>query len=212
MVKTENLPSLIAFDQSRYMLARGPLAGIDEAGRGPLAGPVVASAVVFYSQNPDLPGLNDSKQISATLRKILYTKIHQCAHVGIGCADEAEIDTLNIYQATRLAMKRAVLNLNIKPAFLIVDGKMKVDLAIAQEAVVKGDSKSAAVAAASIIAKVYRDMLMESIDSQYPEYLFKKHKGYPTREHLLRLRELGPAPVHRRTFEPVRQCLEKLPS
>ena len=204
------LDRLLAFDLEKKRLMPGLLAGIDEAGRGPLAGPVVAAAVIFF-RKPELPNLNDSKQVTALKRRNLYTEILKMALTGIGVADQSEIDVLNIYQATRLAMKRAVLALSVSPDFLLIDGNMKLDLPLKQLAVVKGDTKSASIAAASIIAKVYRDALMLRFDELYPGYDFKKHKGYPTPDHIKKMNALGPSPIHRTSFAPVRRCLENLP-
>ena len=183
-------------------LESGGLAGVDEAGRGPLAGPVVAAAVILFRKH-SLQGLNDSKQVAPSRRETLYRQILKNGAVGIGVVDEALIDEINIYQATRLAMKRAVLALSLTPAFLLIDGTMKIDLPLPQKAVVKGDAKSASIAAASIIAKVYRDAWMRDLDARYPGYGFKAHKGYGTALHLAKIKELGPCPVHRKSFSPV---------
>ncbi|MBU3758360.1 MAG: ribonuclease HII [Candidatus Omnitrophica bacterium] len=202
---------LRAFDEPyQTRCSPGFLAGVDEAGRGPLAGPVVAAAVVLKRPLED-PYLNDSKQLSAVRRKSLFFKILQNGLTGIGSATSSEIDQLNIYQATRLAMRRAVLNLGLTPAFLLIDGTMSLDLPISQQAVVKGDTLSASIAAASILAKVYRDALMSGLDEIYPGYFFSRHKGYGTRVHLERLDALGPCPVHRRSFSPVEASEKKGP-
>ncbi len=177
-------------------------AGVDEAGRGPLAGPVVAAAVIFLRPSP-LAFLNDSKQVPPPKREILFREICGCSLVGLGVVDEKQIDAINIYQATRLAMKRAVLALSRTPDFILVDGNMTLDLPLAQRAVVRGDEKSAAIAAASIIAKVFRDHWMFHLDRLYPAYQFKDHKGYATPLHLQKIRECGPSPVHRRSFSPI---------
>ena len=199
------LSRLLAFDRAVIgeFKIQGPVAGVDEAGRGPLAGPVVAAAVVFLRETL-LPGLNDSKQVSEKRRKSLFLQIASCAATGIGIATEEEIDQINIYQASRLAMKRAVLALCCTPAFLLIDGKAGVDLPLAQKSVVDGDAKSAAIAAASIVAKTYRDAWMCYLDEIYPAYHFRKHKGYATAAHLEAIRAAGPSPVHRKTFAPVR--------
>jgi len=180
----------------------GRLAGVDEAGVGPLAGPVVAAAVIFY-RGRFVDGLNDSKKITARKREELFWPIVKNALFGIGVVDEKEIDRVNIYQASRLAMRRAVLNLPHTPAFLLVDGRIKIDLPLPQQAIVKGDAQSASIAAASILAKVYRDAWMRHLDQLYPQYLFEKHKGYGTRLHMESLKRFGPSPVHRRSFAPV---------
>lgn len=185
------------------------MVGVDEAGRGPLAGPVVAAAVVLSGQ-ANLEGLNDSKKVSPRRREILYKEIEATCRVGIGLVDEKQIDILNIYQASRLAMKKAVLSLACVPAFLLIDGRIVVDLPIPQKGIVGGDHKSAAIAAASIVAKVYRDAYMEFLDHRYPVYGFRRHKGYPTRRHIQKILDLGPCPVHRRSFSPVNAVLQGL--
>lgn len=182
------------------------LAGIDEAGRGPLAGPVVAAAVILV-RNFAEESLNDSKQVSSKKRSALFLKILQNSVAGIGVAAPEEIDRINIYQATRLAMRRAVLSLSVTPSFLLIDGNMKIDVPIPQESVIKGDTKSASIAAASILAKVYRDAHMSGLDQMYPGYFFSRHKGYGTRVHLDQLKLLGPSPAHRRSFSPVADLL-----
>lgn len=180
------------------------VAGIDEVGRGPLAGPVVTSAVIL-PPDFDVPLVNDSKQLTPRERERLYPIILERAQaVSIGAASSATIDQLNIYQATRLAMQRAVLGLGLAPDHLIVDA-MQIPVALPQTRLIKGDAKSASVAAASIVAKVYRDHLMVSYDRIYPGYGFAKNAGYGTAEHLAGLDKLGVTPIHRRSFSPVRQ-------
>ena len=183
-----------------------PLAGIDEAGRGPLAGPVVAAAVLFH-RRVSLPGLRDSKKISPRLREKLFYQILLHAWVGIGRVVESVIDEINILQATRLAMREAVLALPRTPALLLIDGKIRLDLPIAQRAIVRGDDQSAAIAAASVMAKVHRDFLMKDLDRVYPRYGFATHKGYPTPSHLAVLRRRGPSEIHRKSFGPVAEIL-----
>lgn len=183
-------------------------AGVDEVGRGPLAGPVVAAAVIFFREFK-IPGLNDSKQMSAAEREKVYWLIAKNALVGLGVATEEEIDTYNIYHASLLAMKRAVLSLPCTPDYLLVDGKARVGLPITQQTIIEGDAKSACIAAASVMAKVYRDAWMVHLDAQYPGYHFAQHKGYATETHLEMLKLKGPAPVHRRSFAPVRQAVEE---
>jgi len=185
------------------------VAGVDEAGRGPLAGPVVAAAVILVDHD-GLAGINDSKKLSAKRREELYLRIARSGIVGIGLADEKQIDELNIYQATRLAMKKAVLNLSHTPHALLIDGPMRVDLALEQKGIIQGDAKSASIAAASIVAKVFRDHWMRQLHEIYPEYAFHKHKGYGSAEHMKALREKGPSPVHRYSFAPVREAKELL--
>lgn len=184
------------------------MAGIDEAGRGPLAGPVVAAAVIFLKNTP-IPGLNDSKKLSPDFRKKLFSKILAQAVVGVARVGESVIDRVNILEATRLAMREAVLALPKTPELLLIDGRIHLDLPLPQKAIVRGDGQSASIAAASIIAKVYRDYWMEEMDEKYPGYGFRQHKGYPTPEHLERLQSQGVSPIHRRTFRPVTEILEE---
>ncbi len=193
----------------------GLVAGVDEAGRGPLAGPVVAAAVILDARRP-VAGLADSKVLAPARRERLAVEIREQGLAwGIGWADAAEIDALNILQATFLAMRRAVAALGSAPAHVIVDGDrspsllgLGVDCSV--EAVVKGDAAVPSVSAASILAKTARDALMRRLDLCYPGYGFAEHKGYPTRSHLTALRALGPSPVHRRSFAPV-QSLDPRP-
>jgi ribonuclease HII len=185
----------------------GLVAGVDEAGRGPLAGPVVAAAVILDELNP-IKGLRDSKQISPRRREALFDEIR--AKALCCCIAEAsveEIDQLNILHATLLAMKRAVEGLRLLPRKVLVDGNRLPVLRIPAEAIVKGDAKVQAISAASILAKVHRDRLCVAMDQQWPAYGFATHKGYPTAEHLAALRLHGASPVHRRSFAPVRQAL-----
>lgn len=174
--------------------------GIDEAGRGPLAGPVFAAAVVLPRQ-VSIEGLNDSKKLSPKKREALFDVIESTAIAfGIGFATEQEIDRVNILQATFLAMKRACDKLTVKPDLALVDGNRTPPLDVPVRTIVKGDALSASIAAASILAKVSRDRLMCQIDALYPEYGFQTHKGYGTAQHIEMLKEYGPCPVHRRTF------------
>ncbi|MGM9513827.1 ribonuclease HII [Roseateles sp. DB2] len=188
--------------------APGLMAGVDEAGRGPLAGPVVAAAVILDDEHP-IAGLADSKVLSEKRREQLFDEIR--AKALCCCIAEAsveEIDELNILQATMLAMRRAVEGLRLKPAKVLVDGNRLPTLKIPAEAIVKGDSKVQAISAASILAKVYRDRLCQQWHASHPEYGFAGHKGYPTAEHLQALREHGLTPWHRRSFGPVKALLE----
>ena len=174
--------------------------GVDEAGRGPLAGPVCAAAVIL-PEHWELPGLNDSKKLSDARRRALYPQIlAQALAYGIAFASEAEIDEVNILQATFLAMRRAVAQLKIQPDYVLVDGNRDPQLALPTQTVIGGDGKSASIAAASILAKVRRDDYMLELDRQYPEYGFAIHKGYGTRRHYEALRAYGPSPVHRQSF------------
>lgn len=183
------------------------IAGIDEVGRGPLAGPVIAAAVILDPERP-IAGLADSKQLSASRRERLAEIIRRDALAfGIGRAEVEEIDRINILQASLLAMQRAVMALAVAPERALVDGLHCPVLACAVEAIVKGDQKVGAISAASIIAKVARDQEMCAWERQFPGYGFDRHKGYPTPEHLEALLRLGPSPIHRRSFAPVRRLL-----
>lgn len=197
---------MYAFDNQYKSESRKIIAGIDEAGRGPLAGPVVAAAVILPEELID--GLNDSKKISEKKRESLFEVIQQKAIVGVGILPEKVIDKLNIYHATKLAMLHAVEKLSTRPDFILIDGNMGIDSEINHEPVVKGDSKSASIAAASIIAKVTRDRIMYELHEKYPDYGFDKHKGYPTKVHIESLKEFGASPVHRRSYGPVKKVLE----
>jgi ribonuclease HII len=179
------------------------IAGLDEAGRGPLAGPVVAAAVILPTR-VRLPGVTDSKLLAEPVRtKLLEDITLRAVAVGIGQASEQEIDRLNILEATRLAMSRALLHLKAAPDFLLLDAILLPNVPIPQRPIIKGDQLSLSVAAASIVAKVARDRLMEQYDRLYPQYNFRDHKGYGTPEHLHLLKIHGPSPIHRRTFAPV---------
>jgi ribonuclease HII len=185
-------------------VAPGLVAGVDEAGRGPLAGPVVAAAVILDDLQP-IKGLADSKVLSARTRERLYDEIRARALCcSIASASAEEIDQINILQATMLAMKRAVEGLRILPQRVVVDGNRVPQLRVPVEALVKGDALMPAISAASILAKVTRDRLCDALHAQHPAYGFAAHKGYPTPEHLAALRAHGPCPEHRRSFAPVR--------
>jgi len=185
----------------------GLLAGVDEAGRGPLAGPVVAAAVILDDLKP-IRGLNDSKVLTALARERLYVEIHAKALCFcIAQASVEEIDELNILQATMLAMRRAVEGLRLRPNKVLVDGNRLPTLKIAAEAIVRGDAKVKAISAASILAKVHRDRLCQELHRLHPQYGFDGHKGYPTPAHLAALKEHGACPHHRRSFAPVRELL-----
>lgn len=176
------------------------ICGIDEAGRGPLAGPVCAAAVIL-PEGLEIPGLNDSKKLTDKKRRELFPIIEeQALAYGIGWASQEEIDDINILQATFLAMSRAVEQLNIRPDLALVDGKRAPTLDLPVETVVKGDSLSASIAAASVLAKVSRDDVMLRMAEEYPGYGFEVHKGYGTKAHYEALRTFGPSPIHRRTF------------
>ncbi len=176
------------------------ICGIDEAGRGPLAGPVCAAAVIL-PEGLEIPGLNDSKKLTDKMRRELFPIIEeQALAYGIGWASQEEIDDINILQATFLAMSRAVEQLNIRPDLALVDGNRAPTLDLPVETVVKGDSLSASIAAASVLAKVSRDDVMLRMAEEYPGYGFEVHKGYGTKAHYEALRTFGPSPIHRRTF------------
>ena len=186
------------------------MAGVDEAGRGPLAGPVVAAAVILDELHP-IAGLADSKVLSAARREALYDEIRAKALCcSIAEASVEEIDQINILQATMLAMRRAVLGLRLKPARVLVDGNRLPRLDVPAEAIVKGDAKVAAISAASILAKVTRDRWCAQLHTQYPQYGFAGHKGYGTAEHLAALEQHGACPQHRRTFAPVARAIQSI--
>jgi len=191
----------------RHLANKGfcQVAGVDEAGRGPLAGPVVAGAVVL-PPDADFARFKDSKKLTAKARERLFCVLTEMKiPIGVGIVSPGVIDQINILQASLKAMALAVTDLTLKPDFLLVDGKFKTPLAICQQPLVKGEQKSASIAAASIIAKVTRDKLMAEIDKQFPQYNFVKHKGYPTKEHKAMVARYGPSPVHRLTFKGVRE-------
>ena len=178
----------------------GIICGVDEAGRGPLAGPVCAAAVIL-PPNVDIPGLNDSKKLTDKRRRELFPIIkEQAVAYGIGLASHQEIDEINILQATYLAMERALAQLSVKPELALIDGNRAKDFGIPVQTVVKGDSLSASIAAASVLAKVTRDDLMLEMAETYPEYQFEIHKGYGTKAHYAALTQHGPSPIHRMTF------------
>jgi len=183
------------------------IAGVDEAGRGPLAGDVVAAAVILDPNHP-IPGLGDSKKLSVKQREALFPLIKQQALAfSIASASVAEIDSLNILQASLLAMKRAVEGLSTYPELVYVDGNRCPQWQYHSEAIVKGDSRVAGIAAASILAKVSRDYAIQALDSIYPGYGLAQHKGYPTKAHMDALKHLGPTPIHRKSFGPVAKLL-----
>jgi len=191
--------------------ARGDrrVAGLDEAGRGPLAGPLVGAAVII-PRRFSLHSLDDSKQVSPAKREALFSIITESATAwGIGVASEAEIDSLNVFRATQLAWQRAINQLRILPDFLLIDGHLGADFLIPHRSVIHGDRLSSSIAAASILAKVFRDRIMCEYHQRDSRYQFHSHKGYPTPEHLRLLRRLGPSPVHRHSFGPVRRCLTR---
>ena len=185
----------------------GLIVGVDEAGRGPLAGPVVAAAVMLDELKP-IKGLADSKKLTAKARERLYDEIRaKAVCCAVAEASVEEIDRLNILQATLLAMRRAVQALRLKPQLVLVDGNRLPVLDVRAEAIVGGDAKVAAISAASILAKVHRDRCCEALDAQYPEYGFARHKGYGTAQHLAALKAHGACPQHRKSFRPVAEVL-----
>jgi len=185
------------------------IAGVDEAGRGPLVGSVVAAAVILDPEHA-IEGLNDSKKLTAKKRELLAAQIKQYAKAwAVSSVEPAVIDEINILQASLLAMKQAVEGLQITADFALIDGNKLPDLNCDTAAIIKGDSKVAAIAAASILAKVERDEQMEELHKQFPQYEFNRHKGYPTKVHFALLEEYGPCPEHRKSFAPVRRLLVK---
>ena len=202
MAKKDKEPVDLWRIQREIKSERGELVicGVDEAGRGPLAGPVCAAAVIL-PDGYEIPGLNDSKQLSDKKRRELFPVIQEEAIAyGIAMVDEKTIDEVNILNATFLAMKDAISQLSVRPDLALIDGNRTTDFGVEAMAVVKGDARDASIAAASILAKVTRDQFMEKMDEQYPEYGFAVHKGYGTRRHYDAIREFGMCPIHRRTF------------
>jgi ribonuclease HII len=201
---------MLKYEQKYWDDAKQFLAGIDEAGRGPLAGPVVSAAVIL-PQDIELPGVKDSKKISEKKREVLYGNIQEKAlSVGIGWSDVAEIDEKNILKATYQSMRQAVGNLHINPEILLVDGR-KADIKhFQQESIINGDQKSLSIAAASIIAKVTRDRMMRQFDIVFPEYGFAKHKGYGTKQHIEAIQKSKATPIHRKSFNPVSHHLPNM--
>lgn len=200
LTEAERLQALWREERALWQTGHRVVAGVDEVGRGPLAGPVVAAAVVFQQPAP-IPGMNDSKQVSPARREELFQAILQhAAYVSVAAEDQLCIDRINILQATRQAMRRAVGGLGESPDFVLVDGNSLPEWSWPARAVVKGDSSSFSIAAASIVAKVCRDQLMAEYDRHYPGYGFAEHKGYPCPEHYRALLRLGPCALHRVTF------------
>ena len=203
----QRLRKLLRFESVLWAAGVMHVAGVDEAGMSPLAGPVAAAAVVF-TPGSRIPGVDDSKKLDAGTRDRLAAEIRTSAAAwSVAFAEVEEIDAINIYWAGLLAMRRAVEGLSLKPQHLLLDARRLKDLPIPQQAIVKGDSLSLTIAAASILAKTARDALMHKLDAEHPGYGFAKHKGYPVREHLAALERLGASPVHRRSFAPVRTIL-----
>ena len=201
------LEKMLAYEKELYAQGIDLIAGVDEVGRGPLAGPVVAAAVIL-PKACKIPGLNDSKKIPKSKHKEIYEAVFQNAiAIGIGIKDNHVIDQVNIYEATKLAMMEANGQLDPRPQHLLIDA-MKLDLPISQTSIIKGDANSLSIAAASIVAKVTRDQMMEKFDREYPGYDFAQNAGYGTAKHLAGLDQLGVTPIHRRSFEPVKSMCE----
>jgi len=201
---------LIEIEREYYRSGFARIAGIDEAGRGPLAGPVLAAAAVF-DPSDSIEGIDDSKKLAEKRREELFEVIMERAlDIGVGISWQEEIDEINILAATRLAMQRAIRDLKSEPDCLLIDGLFLPDVRIFQDAIVGGDAKCRCIAGASIVAKVVRDRIMRALDSRYPGYGFSRNKGYPTQEHLKAIRELGILPIHRKSFAPVRRVIENM--
>ncbi|QAS16101.1 ribonuclease HII [Bacillus licheniformis] len=199
----EEWQAMTSFERSLRARGYQYIAGIDEAGRGPLAGPVVAAAVIL-KEDCEILGLTDSKKLSKQKREDYYSYImEEAAAVGVGIADAHEIDELNIYEASKAAMLKAVQALDVAPDYLLIDA-MSLAVDTEQSSIIKGDAKSASIAAGACIAKVTRDRLMDEYAEKYPLYGFEKNKGYGTKEHLNALAKYGPSPIHRRSFAPVK--------
>lgn len=199
---------LLSFEKELYEEGIEYIAGVDEVGRGPLIGPVVAAAVIL-PKNYKLEGLTDSKKLSEKKRNKFYEIInHDAIAIGIGVMSEKVIDEVNIYEATKLAMKEAINKLKVKPEHILIDA-MPLDLDIPTTSIIKGDAKSLSIAAASVIAKVTRDSMMYELDKKYPMYGFASHKGYPTKKHVEALKEYGLIEGYRKTFSPVKEMIKE---
>lgn len=205
--RAEHFIEMQYYERLAYQEGANFIAGVDEVGRGPLAGPVVAAAVILPKNIEDL-GFDDSKKLSASKREEIYRLIQEKAiAIGIGIVDADIIDKVNIYQASRLAMQQAVSELKIQPDYLLIDA-MKIDVNTPQIGIIKGDAKSISIAAASIVAKQVRDQMMQEFDELYPGYDFSNNAGYGTPKHLEGLKTKGICPIHRKTFAPVKDYLE----
>lgn len=201
------LEQMLRYEKELYKADYQAIAGIDEVGRGPLAGPVVAAAVILPPECK-IKGLNDSKKIPKKKHQEIYQAVlDKALAVGVGLMNNEIIDQVNIYEATKLAMKEALSKLSLKPDYLLIDA-MKLDVDIPQESIIKGDANSLSIAAASIVAKVTRDKLMADYDKKFPGYDFAKNAGYGTRSHLQGLERSGVTPIHRKTFEPIKSMYE----
>ena len=201
------LEKMLTYEKELYAQGIQLIAGVDEVGRGPLAGPVVAAAVIL-PKNCKIPGLNDSKRIPKSKHQAIYQAVlDQALSVGIGIKDNHVIDQVNIYEATKLAMLEAIQELDPQPQHLLIDA-MKLDLPISQTSIIKGDANSLSIAAASIVAKVTRDQMMASYDQEYPGYDFAQNAGYGTSKHLEGLEKQGVTPIHRLSFEPIKSMMD----
>lgn len=201
------LKKMLTYEKELYAQGIQLIAGVDEVGRGPLAGPVVAAAVIL-PENCKIPGLNDSKKIPKSKHQAIYQAVlDQAISVGIGVKDNHVIDQANIYEATKLAMLEAIHELDPQPQYLLIDA-MKLDLPISQTSIIKGDANSLSIAAASIVAKVTRDQMMAVYDQEYPGYDFAQNAGYGTTKHLEGLEKQGVSPIHRRSFEPIKSMTD----
>ncbi len=197
---------LLAYEKELYKEGYELICGTDEAGRGPLAGPVVAAAVIL-PKNMIIDGVNDSKQLTEKKREELFDVIYEKAlAVGVAFVDNKKIDEINILEASRLAMMEAIKKLKIKPDYVISDA-MKMNIDVPVKPIIKGDALSISIAAASIIAKVTRDRFMDEMDLKYPNYGFKRHKGYPTKDHIEAIKKYGITEIHRITFKPIKTML-----
>ncbi|HOJ32454.1 MAG TPA: ribonuclease HII [Candidatus Hydrogenedentes bacterium] len=195
--------SLLSYESETFALGYERVAGVDEAGRGPIAGPIVAAAVILVAP---LPGLNDSKKLTPTQRERLFYLLHREGNaIGVSSLDADFIDRVGIQSANYMVMIQAAAKLDPAPDFLLVDGFAIPGCRFPHKAIVKGDQLSLSIAAASIVAKVVRDRMMNELDRRYPQYGFAKHKGYATKEHLAALRRFGPSPIHRKSFAPLSQ-------
>ena len=202
------LEAMFSYEKEFYAQGISLIAGVDEVGRGPLAGPVVAAAVIL-PQNCKIKGLNDSKKIPKKKHEDIFQAVKEKAlAIGIGVMDNHVIDQVNIYEATKLAMKEAIAQLQLKPEHLLIDA-MELDLPISQTSIIKGDANSLSIAAASIVAKVTRDKIMANYDQEFPGYDFSQNAGYGTAKHLEGIAKLGITPIHRTSFEPIKSLVTK---
>ena len=208
LAEEERLETLLNYEKSLYARGIELIAGVDEVGRGPLAGPVVAAAVIL-PKLCKIKGLNDSKKIPKSKHEAIYNQVmKEAVAVGIGIKDNYVIDDVNIYEATKLAMIEAIEKLNPQPEHLLIDA-MNLDLPIEQTSIIKGDANSLSIAAASIAAKVTRDKMMADYEQEFPGFAFAKNAGYGTKEHLSGIDKFGVTPIHRRSFEPIKSIIKK---